>query len=136
MKKAIITFITIFFVQIGFSQQDEDFKKDALKVLELSGAIIQLQSTKHQLTKMVPKDKQKEFTADFENSLPVVYEKFAKMYMKLYTKEELKTIIAFYETPIGKKMKANTEEVAIKSQAISQEWMVELNEILNKYRLP
>lgn len=136
MKKAIVTFFILAFMQIGYAQQDEDFKKDALKVIELSGAKTQLQLTKNQLLKMVPKDKQQNFLTDFEASLSAVYEKFAKMYMKLYTKEELKTMIAFYETPVGKKMKANTEEVSIKSQAISQEWMVELNEVLNKYRLP
>jgi hypothetical protein len=136
MKKNIVLFLTLVCIQFSFAQHDEELKKDALKVIELSGATFQLQQTKNQLLKMVPKDKQADFITDFNASLPAVYEKFAKMYMKIYTKEDLKAMIDFYETPVGKKMRANTEEIVIRSQGISQEWMSELQELLTKYRLP
>lgn len=136
MKKILVTFFILAFIQTGIAQQDEEAKKDALKVIELSGAMTQLKLMEDQLIKMIPKEKQQNFKADFEASLPAVYEKYAKMYVKMYTKEDLKAMLAFYESPVGKKMKANTEEIAIRSQAISQEWMTELQEVINKYRLP
>ena len=137
MKLFITILLCIFLINVSFAQKaDEDFKADALKVIELSGAAAQLKLVKTQFSKMISNDKLTAFNDDFDASLPKVYESLAKTYMKLYTKEDIKAMLAFYESPVGKKMYANTQEMVIRTQATSQEWMLKLQDIVNKYRLP
>ena len=69
MKKLIVTFALVLLSQIGFSQ-DEAFKKDVLKVIEMSGAANQMKSAKTQILQMVPKEKQAAFILDFDATMP------------------------------------------------------------------
>ena len=63
MKKLIIFFVLIF--QCGYSQ-NSDYKKDALKLYELSGAFATIQYAKTTISKVIPLDKQALFQKDFE----------------------------------------------------------------------
>ena len=76
MKKLIVTFALVLLSQIGFSQ-DETFKKDVLKVIEMSGAANQMKSAKTQILQMVPKEKQEAFILDFDATMPALYDKIA-----------------------------------------------------------
>ena len=136
MKKIFFVFCFALVAQMNYAQEDESFKKEVLKLIEISGTSSQMKLVKDQLLKMIPKDKQKEFEADFEASLPEMYNNYAKIYTKLYTKEDIKAMIAFYESPVGKKIYANSSEMTQRTQGVSQLWMSKLQEVIAKYRLP
>lgn len=135
MNKIIFTLVSIFLFQFNYAQ-DEAFKKDALKLIEISGATSQMKLVKNQFIKFIPKDKQNDFTKDFEASLPQMYEDYAKVYMKLYTHEDIKAMITFYESPVGKKIYLNADEMSQRSHAAGQVWMLKLQDLVNKYKLP
>lgn len=133
MKKIILTLALVFIAQLGFSQVDEAFKKDVLKVIENSGAANQMKSAKGQILKMIPEAKQAAFIVEFDATLPSLYDKLATVYMEVYTKEDIKGMLAFYESPVGKKMAASSGVIMEKSQEAGQEWGQGLQGMMAKY---
>lgn len=132
MKKLIVTFALVLLSQIGFSQ-DETFKKDVLKVIEMSGAANQMKSAKTQILQMVPKEKQEAFILDFDATMPALYDKIAAIYMETYTKEDIKAMMAFYDSPVGRKINEKAGNILEKTQAAGKEWSEELQGLMAKY---
>jgi len=132
MKKVIITLVVVFFSHIGFAQDDQ-FKKDVLKVIEMSGGTSQIKSAKEQILKMVPKEKQAAFVIEFDATLPALYDKLATVYMQTYTKEDIKAMMDFYYSPVGKKINEKSGELLEKSQAAGEEWGQGLQSMMMKY---
>ncbi|MPT36595.1 MAG: DUF2059 domain-containing protein, partial [Flavobacterium sp.] len=104
MKKIVLTFALVLAAQIGMAQTNEAFKKDVLKVIEVTGSASQMKLAKDQILNMIPKEKQAAFLIEFDASLPSLYDKIAKVYMEEYSHDDIKQILKFYETPVGKKM--------------------------------
>ena len=132
MKKFFLTIAFVLAVQIGFAQ-DEAYKKDILKVIEMSGSATQMKMAKNQILKMIPAEKQAAFIIEFDATLPSLYDKLVKVYMETYTKEDIAAMMAFYESPVGKKITAKSDELAEKSQAAGQEWGQGLQGMMMKY---
>jgi hypothetical protein len=133
-KKVIITFAFVLASQIGMAQtQDEAFKKDVMKVVEMSGSAAQMKLAKTQILKMIPEAKQAAFLIEFDATLPSLYDKMAKVFMETYTKEDVKAMIKFYESPVGKKMTAKADELSEKNMAAAQEWGQGLQGMMMKY---
>ncbi len=134
MKKVILAFTFLFTIQLATAQAtDEAFKKDVLKVIQASGAAGQMQAAKDQIVPMIPADKQAAFIVEFDATMPALYEKLAKVYMDTYTKEDVKAMLVYYESPVGKKIAAKAGEVAKASMAASQEWGAALQPMMMKY---
>lgn len=132
MKKLIVTFALVLLSQIGFSQ-DETFKKDVLKVIEMSGAANQMKSAKTQILQMVPKEKQEAFILDFDATMPALYDKIAAIYMETYSKEDIKAMMAFYDSPVGRKINEKAGNILEKTQVAGKEWSEELQGLMTKY---
>ena len=134
MKKLILTIAFLLAANFGFSQTvDEAFKKDVIKVIERSGAAGQMTSAKKRIIKMIPEEKQAAFLVEFDALLPKVYEATAKVYMEEYTKEDIKAMLAFYESPVGKKMADKAEEIASKSQDAMKDLQEDIQAVVMKY---
>lgn len=132
MKKLILTLAVVLVTQLGFSQ-DDAFKKDVLKVIEMSGAANQMKSAKDQILQMVPKEKQAAFIIEFDSTMPALYNKMAVIYMEMYTKEDITSMLAFYESPVGKKINEKAGAMMEKTQAAGKEWGEELQGMMMKY---
>ncbi|WP_347068022.1 DUF2059 domain-containing protein [Flavobacterium sp. WV_118_3] len=133
MKKIVLTFALVLAAQIGMAQTNEAFKKDVLKVIEVTGSASQMKLAKDQILKMIPKEKQAAFLIEFDASLPSLYDKIAKVYMEEYSHDDIKQILKFYETPVGKKMTDKAGVIAEKNMAASQEWGSSLQGMMMKY---
>ena len=133
MKKIILTLAVVLVSQLGFTQVDEAFKKDALLVIEKSGAANQMKAAKDQILKMIPEAKHAAFIVEFDASIPSLYDKLASVYMEVYTKQDLKGMLKFYETPAGKKMASTAGVLMEKSQAAGQEWGQGIQGMMTKY---
>lgn len=134
MKKLILTFAFFVVAQFGYSQAvDEAFKKDVMKVIERSGSGGQLAAAKKQILTMIPEDKQAAFLVEFDALMPKVYEASAKVYMEEYTKEDIKAMLAFYESPVGKKMAEKSEVIASKSQEAMMSLQGDIQALVMKY---
>lgn len=132
MKKIFLTLAIALTVQLTMAQ-DASFKEDAMKVIKSSGAAGPMEMVKEQLMNSIPEGKKEEFSKDFDNSLPKLYEKIATIYMETYTHDDIKKMLEFYESPVGKKISENTGKLYQKSTVASQEWGMQLQSMMMKY---
>lgn len=132
MKKIIITVAFMLVAQLGMAQ-DEAYKKDIMKVVENSATVNQIKALKSQILKQIPEDKKAAFTIDFDATFPTLYDKLSKVYMEIYTKEDVKALVAFYDTPIGKKMIEKEPGLNEKAQESLKEWGEGLQSTMMKY---
>ncbi|NHN27681.1 DUF2059 domain-containing protein [Flavobacterium jejuense] len=117
--------------QLGMAQ--DAFKQDVLKVLKASGSAAQMEMAKDQVMGSIPEDKKADFAKDFDASLPSLYDKMAKVYMEIYSHDEVKQMLKFYESPVGKKMTEKASELTKRNMAAAQEWGMELQGMMMKY---
>jgi len=95
------------------------------------------------LSTSVPEKNRDKFTADmttfFNKYLPLTdfKDKFIKMYAQIFTEGELKQLITFYSSPLGKKLIDKTPEVmekgALLQQQVINEHRSELYSIVAQY---
>ncbi len=59
----------------------------------------------------------------------------ARLYAEHFTEQELKEILAFYRTPVGKKMLADEPKVIDQSMSLAQDWANKFSEqVLARFR--
>jgi hypothetical protein len=132
MKNLFLSIALILIAQIGIAQ-DAAFKADVLKMISLSGSDAQKIMATNTFVKMIPEADRAEFTKVYEAALPGFYNKMVEIYMETYTHEDVKGLIAFYESPLGKKMSKNVVVIAEKSMKAAQEMAQEMFGIIKKY---
>jgi uncharacterized protein len=132
MKKIILALAFVLTTQFTVAQ-DAAFKADVMKVIKMSGATAQMDSAKKQIMAMVPEAKQAEFSKDFEATMPAFYDKVAAIYMKEYTHADVKEMLKFYESPVGKKIADKAGIMFEQSMLAGQEWGAGLQELMMKY---
>jgi uncharacterized protein len=133
MKKTILTIAFVALAQMGFAQEDAAFKSDVIKVIEKSGSGNILSSYKDQILQTIPSDKHAAFTVEFETLMSKINEGTAKIFMEEYTKEDIKAMLAFYESPVGIKMKEKSGIIMTKSQETMMELQGEIQALVMKY---
>jgi hypothetical protein len=134
MKKIILSLVFVSIAQFGFSQTaDEAFKKDVLKVIERSGSAGQMSAAKKQILAMIPQEKQAAFLVEFDALMPKLYDSMSKVYMEVYTKKDIKAMLTFYDSPVGKKMGEKAAEISEKSMTATQELSGEIQALVMKY---
>lgn len=132
MKKLVLTAIFVF-VSVAGMAQEKATREDVLKVIEKSGASGQLNAAKKQIIGMIPKDKHAAFVIEFDTLMKKINEKTVDVYLEEYTKDDIKSMLAFYDSPVGKKMTEKSEVIATKSQEAMAGMQGEIQAIVMKY---
>jgi uncharacterized protein len=132
MKKLVFAVAFVFACTLSFAQ-DKPSKADVLKVIEKSGAQGQLSAAKKQILTMIPSDKQAAFLIEFDAIIAKSQDKTADLYIEEYTKDDVKAMLAFYESPVGKKMAEKSEKIAEKQQESLMELQGEIQTMMMKY---
>ncbi|MDN3593633.1 DUF2059 domain-containing protein [Zunongwangia endophytica] len=133
MKKLI--FILCFILGTSaFAQQTEgdSFQKKAVKLIELTSGQ-QFEIISEPIVNQIPEENREAFKKDLNESLNGLYVKLAEIYREEFTEAEIDEILAFYDTPVGKKMVETTPKVMEKAMTVGQQWGVELQGIMSKY---
>lgn len=114
--------------------QTDPFEADIMKMQQLNGSqgttdamfgqiVAQFKASKPDVTDAkwaaLKKDVYDVEVAELNKQLIPVYKKH-------FTQEEVKAIIAFYETPAGKKLAEKTPMVTMESMQLSQAWAMSL----------
>ena len=116
---------------IGFSQ--DAFKNDVVKFLEVSGASNGFKMVTKDLAANIPEAKKAEFQKELDASIKDLMGKMAEMYMTEFTHDDVKELLKFYESPVGKKLSNKTTVLYSKGQAVGQEWGMGLQTMMMKY---
>lgn len=132
MKKLVFAVAFILTANFGMAQ-DAAFKNDVKKLLELSGASAQMDVAKKQVIAMIPAEKQEAFLKEFEESLKPVVAVQENFYLNEFTHDDVKQMIKYYETPVGKKLAQKSVKLTEANMAVLQEWTMELQGIMMKY---
>lgn len=130
--KRLIMLIALFVGFVGFSQEDSAYKADALELVKLKSAG-QFEMMLEPVKDRIPAAKQEAFMKEVRAMFPDLYSQIAEIYMETYTHDEIKEILEFYASPIGKKIIATTPEITQKSMTIGQTWGAKLRPIMMEY---
>ena len=133
LKKVILSIALVLIAQLSVAQ-DAKLKADVLKLISISGSDGAMKVAKLQFLNMIPEAKKEDFSKEFDASLPSLHDKMADIYMQIYTPEDIKGMITFYESPVGKKMSEKSGELAQKTMQAGQEWSKELMGMMAKYK--
>jgi hypothetical protein len=63
-----------------------------------------------------------EFRAEMRKGLPQITELYARVYARHFTLQELQDVAKFYESPLGKKLIAETPLILKETLPIAQQW--------------
>ncbi len=133
MKKLIlVAFVALFSFTVNAQDKDQ-FTKDTEKLM----VILIKPSFKPviaQFSGMVPDDKKEAFKKDVEATMPQLYSDMAKIYMDEFTHDEIKELLKFYATPVGKKMAEKSGDMSQKGMMIGQSWGMKIQGLLGKYQ--
>lgn len=132
MKKIIFTLVVLSATQFGFSQEKAS-KEDALKVIEASGTGNILSGYKDQIIQQVAEDKRAAFTVEFEALMGKINDKTAEIFTQEYTKDDIKAMLDFYNSPVGKKMREKSAAINAKSQESMMEIQGDMQALMMKY---
>lgn len=154
MKKKLISlamYCALLFVVVSSAsaqEKENEYQKVVNEFLEVSGSMNTLKKAVPQVLNIYKKDIQNlpEEAATFFDTFAKKWDtKFVDraiellipIYQKYFTLEELKEVIAFYRTPIGKKMASAATAMAADGAKIGQQVTMEMikelkEEVLNK----
>ncbi|MGB7785624.1 MAG: DUF2059 domain-containing protein [Salinimicrobium sp.] len=132
MKKLLFAFFLMFIGYQSQAQENLSFEQKATQLIKMTSGQ-QFDIMLDPVVKMVPEKNREAFKKEMMASLDDIYLRFAEVYMENFTEAEIDKILAFYNTPVGKKMVAITPELTKKGMEIGQQWGQELQPIMMKY---
>jgi len=138
MKKRLFLLMFLFVTcsTLSFAQVSEEYKGSLKKMLVAGGteetfkvAIRQMFTMFKQQRTDIPQDVWTSLESDFlSTSLNDIIDMLAPVYQKHFTKGDLDQLIAFYETPIGKKFAEKTPLLMQESMQVGEQWGMKVGE--------
>jgi uncharacterized protein len=69
----------------------------------------------------------------YEKEISLLQQKMVPVYMKYFTQDEIRELIRFYETPLGKKLSGTLVTITKENMQISHNWSMDLGHKMNDY---
>ncbi|MBT8376889.1 MAG: DUF2059 domain-containing protein [Bacteroidia bacterium] len=132
MKKILLICLITLSTQL-FAQDQDSFKTDAVEFIKLTGSASAFQSAIEQIGAMVPEDKKEAYLIEAEATLEGLYEDIAELYMREFTHDEIKELIQFYNTDLGKKLATKQLSLSQQGMMLGQSWGMEVQQIAQKH---
>jgi hypothetical protein len=134
MKKTVML-IALFVGFMGFSQEKDEYREDAVKLVKLQSGDQMMAILGPVVDRMVPEENKEAFTKEVQASLEKLYPSLATIYMESFTHEEINKMLEFYNSPIGKKMLKELPTITQKSMEIGRQWaQAEMMPLVRKYQ--
>jgi len=135
MKKVLFTclFMAIFVVQVQAQADDTEFKKETIEFIKITGAGAAFENAIDQIGTMVSAENKEAYTKEANGTLGGLYDKMADLYMAEFTQDEIKELVAFYHTDLGKKLAEKQLDLTQKAMMFGQSWGMEVQAIAQKY---
>lgn len=141
MTKRFLTITLLLFVSITvFGQVDKEYNETLKRMFVVSGSEKSYQAVIKQMFTMFKQqysDVESDMWSDLENefsktSLNDLTKMLVPVYSKYMTLEDLKELIKFYETPVGKKFAKNTPLIMLESMQIGEQWGMKVGQDFEK----
>jgi hypothetical protein len=85
------------------------------------------------LSSNIPETKRADFQKELDASINDLMSKMAEMYMTEFTHEDIKSLLKFYDSEVGKKLASKTEVLYAKGQQVGQDWGQGIQSLMMKY---
>lgn len=132
MKKVL--FICLFVIVGAMQAQDNsEFKNETIAFIKITGTGAVFESAIAQIGSMVSNANKEAYTKEANGTLDGLYEKMAVLYMDEFTQDEIKELIVFYNTDLGKKLAKKQLTLTQKAIMFGQAWGMEIQQIAQKY---
>lgn len=137
MKKLLTLFAFIaLFNFTGYSQTGTEYETTLKTMFEVSGseqtyqaAIKQIFKTYKQQYSNIDNETWNDLEKEFSKaSLDDLTTMLVPVYKKYLTQEDLKELIKFYQTPVGKKFAKNTPFIMEESMQVGQQWGMQVGQ--------
>ncbi len=126
----LVILLAFVFAGFGAFAQTDPFEADILKMQQINGSsgttdamfgqiVAQLKSAKPEVTEAKWAALKKDV---FDVEVNDLKKMLVPVYKKLFTPEEVKAIIAFYESSVGKKLAEQTPQITTESMQVTQQW--------------
>ena len=139
-RKLITLTLILFSYSTAFSQEDEAYSKTLKQMFAVSGAEGSYKAVINQFTTMfrqkypdVDSKVWDEFEKEFSKaSMDDLADMLVPTYKKYMTIDDLKELIKFYETPVGKKYAQYVPNIMQESMQVGQEWGMKIGQQLEE----
>jgi uncharacterized protein len=115
------------------AQDTSDFKKETVEFLKMTGAGAAFENAIAQIGAGVSEENKEAYTKEANGTLVGLYDKMAELYMAEFTQDEIKELVTFYNTDLGKKLAEKQFGLSQKAMAFGQSWGMEVSAIAQKY---
>jgi hypothetical protein len=133
MKKTILVVVLVLTTIFTINAQEKDeFTRSTEKLVELITKPA-LQSTINNYKAVVSQEKITDFLNEINSTLSELYSTIAKSYMKEFTHEDIKKLLVFYNSEIGRKLSAKKSVLLQSESAAIEFWAIDLQNISRKY---
>ena len=135
MKNTLLLclFLAVFTTQ-SEAQDNTDFQKETIEFIKITGAASAFDSAIRQMGAMVPETNKAAFINEANGTLEPLYVKMAQLYMAEFTQDEIKQLVAFYHTNLGKKLANKQLSLTQKAMSFGQSWAMEVQAIAQKHQ--
>ena len=132
--KTIITVILMAFCAFTLTAQEDEYSKDILKMLSINGSSVAYDAMFDQLTNVLKMQKAgvpdatwaKLKTDVFDAQIVELNKMMVPIYKQNLSHADVKEIIKFYESEVGKKLAASAPNITKSSIQMSQQWAMQL----------
>ena len=132
MKKTLL--VCLFMVTMATqAQENTDFKTETIEFLKLTGAGQAFENAIGQIGYNVVDSKKEAYTKEAMGTLDALYAKMADLYMSEFTQNDIKELVVFYNTDLGKKLAEKQLGLTQKAMSFGQAWGMEVSQIAQKY---
>lgn len=127
-------FYILFVSLISFASnaQNESFKKDVKKLIEVLGVEQHIAKVREYKAMWTVPNLEKEYLENFDKTIPIFLKNIEEYYLSNYTHKEVRKLLEFYKSPLGKKMALNSAELKSVYSEANNKWEELLLEIVYK----
>lgn len=133
MKKMIVMVAFVLIGAMATAQEKDAFTKDTEKLVQIVSEHA-FEPIVSQFSTMVNPEKKEAFVKEVKDTYPELYESIAKIYKEEFTHDEIKDMLAFYDTPTGKKLAEKTGVLSQKGMTAGQSWGMKIQGLMQKYQ--
>jgi hypothetical protein len=132
MKKILLVCMLLF-VFATQAQDNSDFKNETVEFIKITGAASAFENAIAQIGAGVSEENKEAYSQEANGTLVGLYDKMAELYMAEFTQDEIRELVGFYNTDLGKKLAEKQVGLAQKAMSFGQSWGMEDSAIAQKY---
>lgn len=132
MKKIVVVCL-LFAVSLIQAQDNSEFKSETIEFLKLTGTTSMFEDAITQIGVIVSDEHKEAYTKEAKGTLEGLYSNMAELYMAEFTRDEIKELLKFYNTDLGKKLAGKQSLLVQKGMQLGQSWGMEVQAIAQKF---